>query len=133
MVELIRLESHIDRGTVGVIMVDGRVICYTLELPWKDNTRNLSCIPDGEYNISLEYSNKYGLDLWELKDVPGRSEIKIHPGNYLRDILGCVLVGSGIGYDGEGNRAVLNSRKAFKKFMAAMINRVGDTLSVRSV
>jgi hypothetical protein len=130
--EITRLEQT-DRGTLGVLLVDEKLVCWTLELPWKDNERNVSCIPTGEYTISYEWSNKYEMKLWELKGVENRSEVKIHKGNYLSDILGCILVGTDIGYDKNGDRAVWNSNKAFNKFMAAMHDRVVDKCLIRGV
>lgn len=133
MIEITRLEQT-ERGTLGQILVDGKVVCYSLELPWKDNEQNVSCIPTGaEYRCDLEYSNRYGVDLWEVKNVEGRSEIKFHKGNYLKDSRGCILVGTEPSYDEDGNRCVLQSSKAFNKFMAALGYRVGDMLTVRRV
>lgn len=132
MIEITRLEQT-DKGTLGVILVDGKVVCYSLELPWNNNQQNVSCIPTGTYQCILEYSNRYKTDLFELKDIEGRSEVKFHKGNYLKDIKGCILTGTDPGYDENGDRAVWNSDKAFKKFMAAMSDRVGDKCLVRQV
>lgn len=67
--------------------------CKTLELEWKNNARNVSCVPAGFYNIELETSNRFNRHLWELKGVPGRSEAKIHVANYYTQIQGCIAVG----------------------------------------
>lgn len=131
-IEITRLEQT-DKGTLGVILVDGRVVCYSLELPWEDNKQNVSCIPTGEYQCVLEYSNRYGRDLFELKGVDGRSEVKFHVGNFLRDIKGCILTGTDVTYDDDGNRSLRDSTKAFNKFMAAMDDRIGDTCFIRGV
>jgi hypothetical protein len=61
----------------------------TLELPWKDNQRRVSCIPVGAYKCKKHRSPRFGLSLW-LQDVPNRSEILIHQGNFYADILGCI-------------------------------------------
>lgn len=64
----------------------------TLELPWKNNQRSVSCIPQGNYickNI-IRPSGKWAL---HLQDVPKRSEVLIHSGNYTTDIRGCILIG----------------------------------------
>ena len=70
------------------------LICMfkTLELPWKNNERRVSCIPIGTYEIKEHTSPKFGWSLW-LQDVPNRTAILIHRGNYTRDILGCILPG----------------------------------------
>lgn len=67
--------------------------CKTLELEWKNNNNNISCIPTGFYNIEFEKSAKFNRYLWELKGVPGRSEAKIHVANYYTQIQGCIAVG----------------------------------------
>lgn len=53
--------------------------CVTLELPWKDNKRNESCIPAGEYLVKLRYSEKYGNHLIVM-GVKDRDYILIHAG-----------------------------------------------------
>ena len=85
----------------------GRIICMlkTLELPWKNNQRRVSCIPEGTYNVKVHQSPKFGWCLW-IQDVPGRSEILIHVGNYTRQILGCVL--SGVMHDDIDNDGIMD-------------------------
>lgn len=51
------------------------------------------CIPCGTYPIVWEWSPKFKCNLWELKNVPERREIKFHAGNEVTDTEGCVLVG----------------------------------------
>ena len=92
-----RLQYRSD-STIGSLIVvndKGNVTfhCRTLELPWKDNVRNISCIPEGRYPIVYEYSPAFDSFLWELKEVHGRSEVKIHKGNFTYQIRGCILVG----------------------------------------
>jgi hypothetical protein len=64
----------------------------TLELPWKDNERKVSCIPIGKYDVVKRKSPKYG-NHFHVQDVPNRDMILIHSGNYISDILGCILPG----------------------------------------
>jgi len=67
--------------------------CKTLELEWKNNDNNLSCVPTGFYNLVFEKSAKFNRYLWELKGVPNRTEAKIHVANYYTQIQGCIAVG----------------------------------------
>jgi hypothetical protein len=67
--------------------------CKTIELEWKNNQANVSCVPMGFYNIEYEYSHRFKTNLWELKGVPGRSEAKIHVANYYTEIQGCIAIG----------------------------------------
>jgi hypothetical protein len=82
--------------TVGKLMVlDGekQVVVYnTLELPWRDNNKNISCIPDGDYNVYLAKSEKFNREVYLLANVPGRSGILIHDGANKSDTEGCILL-----------------------------------------
>jgi len=86
-----------DQQTLGRLYVlgqNGQVLfqCVTLELPWKDNQRNISCIPPGRYRIVRRRSAKYGLHL-HILNVPGRDWILIHEANYFHQLRGCIAVG----------------------------------------
>lgn len=123
-VQLYRLKRG-DYGTMGILMAPG-FTCYTLELPWKNNQRNVSCIPGGEYTVKIRISPKYG-KVYHVKDVPNRSFILIHSGNWAGDtskglrshVNGCILLGKSRGKL-AGQPAVLNSRITVKKFMSIM-------------
>lgn len=66
--------------------------CKSLELPWRDNQKQVSCIPADEYKLRKIHSPKHG-DCFEIIGVPGRSNIEIHSANYFSDLLGCVAPG----------------------------------------
>lgn len=91
--------------------------CKTLELPWVNNNRRVSCIPAGKYKAIKHVSPKFGNCLW-LKDVPNRSEILIHPANYVRQLLGCIAVGSKhIDINRDGLMDVADSKKTVNKLL----------------
>lgn len=113
--ELIRLEQGQD-GTFGVMRLDGRVFCVTLEPPDKGNQADISCIPTGEYVCRRVESPRFG-ETYEITGVPGRTHILLHPGNVTDDTRGCVLLGKHFGKL-RGDRAVLNSGRTFDGFMA---------------
>jgi len=86
-----------DKQTTGDMIVsgtDGEAIfrCFTMELAWNDNKQNASCIPEGKYYASKRTSEKYG-NHFILHDVPNRSYILIHVGNFYNDLLGCIAPG----------------------------------------
>ena len=101
-------------------------ICKTLELPYRDNERNVSCIPEGFFDVLPRQSPKYGNHL-HITGVPNRSLILIHHGNYvgspnpktgLPDIRGCVLVGKDhIDITGDGIKEVTASKNTMKELM----------------
>jgi len=78
--------------TQGIITSSHLYICDSLELPWKDNQTEISCIPEGVYTIKSEIHPKKGKVI-RLFDVPKRSGILIHVGNDVSEILGCILPG----------------------------------------
>jgi hypothetical protein len=89
--------------------------CKTLELPWGDNVPYVSRIPENHYEAVKHLSPKFGETIW-IKDVPNRSEILIHKGNYNKDTLGCILLGKAfVDIDGDGHKDVVNSANAVKK------------------
>lgn len=112
--ELIRLETGAD-GTFGVLRLDGKVFCVTLEPPSLENAVNVSCIPVGQYRCRRVQSPRFG-ETFEVADVPGRTHILLHPGNVTDDTQGCVLLGRHFGLL-RGDRAVLNSGRTFDDFM----------------
>lgn len=99
----IRLEREYFLSSVnGSLFVDDEYICKTIELPWLDNFKRRSCIPEGRYEVQPRFSQKFG---WHyiLENVPNRDLILIHPANNaLKELMGCiapvsVLTGQGIG------------------------------------
>ena len=93
-------------------MVGTMAVSWSLEPPWLNNRRNVSCIPDGTYRCLRHQSDKYG-SVWALQGVPRRSGILIHAGNVVDDTQGCILLGARIGWL-HGSRAVLDSQKAIR-------------------
>jgi hypothetical protein len=82
---------------------------HTLELPVKDGLPG-SAIPPGRYKVTVYNSPHFGREVPLLEDVPGRSEIEIHYGNYPTDSRGCILVGLEHDLDFVGQ-----TRKAFQQ------------------
>jgi len=90
-------------GTNGELFLR---VCSTIELPWQDNARNVSCIPEGRYALQKRVSAKHKSH-FTVTDVPGRSGILIHPANdALTQLQGCIapvtrLTGAGKGSDSQ--------------------------------
>lgn len=123
---LIRLTST-DQGTGGFLSVPE--LCFssfTLELPWRDNRRNVSCVPAGVYPLAWHESKKF--KAFHVKNVPDRSGILIHSGNlagdaalgFRTDVEGCILLGCERGKL-NGQKAVLHSRAAVNKFNSLLL------------
>jgi hypothetical protein len=122
--ELLRLRRS-DQGTEG-ILVSSTFNCKTLELPWRYNQKQISCIPPGIYDVDLILLKKYGKVYW-VRKVPDRTSILIHSGNFAGDVskgfkshvMGCILLGKDMGFLG-GQLAILNSRIIVRSFMSYM-------------
>ena len=113
-VDITRLEKS-DEGTFGVLRLDGRVQCVTLEPPERGNRVGVSCIPAGTYTCQRVDSPTFG-STFEVTGVPGRTAILFHKGNVARDTHGCILLGSRFGRLGD-ERGVLDSSVAFREFL----------------
>lgn len=121
--------SESDEGTFGYCIVNGKVF-RSLELPDRGNQRNISRIPAGEYDVEYVRTRRPHSGRWFsywIKDVPDRSGILVHSGNWAGDRLkglkshswGCILLGQSVGTLG-GQRALISSRPAVYAFNEAM-------------
>ena len=130
-------------GTFGKLYIPSVGFeCFTVELPWEDNEPRVSCIPEGVYTLGKRYSpvvqRSSGGEFkegWEVQDVPGRTYIMIHPGNWPHNFKGCI----GVGRDymvipdrtGTPRNGVSSSRLTFSKLMAVMDTSNGWELDIR--
>lgn len=97
-----------DRTLGSIVDHRGGLIAKSLELPWKDNARSISCVPEGEYLVTLsgpvlkddpntEIDESGGrhprpYSHYIVHEVPGRSGILIHRGYNPNWSQGCILV-----------------------------------------
>lgn len=119
MRKAVLIRTPIDGQTPGtLVMLDGEkkvLECKTLELPWKDNKRNESCIPVGAYLVKKVISPTFG-ECFEVTSVEERSAILIHAGNFKRDTRGCILPGESFkDIDGDGLIDVVDSKVALAR------------------
>jgi len=117
-----------DTYTIGQLFVDGQYFCDTLEdVPRKVKVQNETCIPAGDYQVIIDFSNRFQRDMPHVLDVPGFDGIRIHSGNTDKDTDGCILVGQNK-IKGE----VINSRDTFNKLFPLMQNAIkeGEEISI---
>lgn len=115
-------KTSTSKETIGELRTNDKGFgCDSLELLWKNNQVNISCIPTGTYNVKWTYSWKFPFGSYEVMNVKGRTGIRFHTGNFWSDIEGCILLGSlpkDINMDGEvdlqNSRLIIN---AFNKYM----------------
>lgn len=110
------VRRYMNNCTVGYFVFPSDFSVATLEPAWRDNARNVSCIPEGEYLVKYlerSASGKYK-KVWHIQNVPKRSGILIHKGNFIRDTHGCPLVG--LSHSWAGNAySVRSSNTAINK------------------
>ena len=133
--ELIRLTKRIDAVQRGVLLHNGEPFLSTLELPWKDNKPNVSCIPPGRYYCTRTKDRTLSggthiPETFEVNDVKGRDGILFHVGNFAKDTHGCILLG--LGYDEmPGYPMITRSTDAFEKFMKMTSSTDGFSILIR--
>ena len=119
-----------DEGTFSQGTLDDLKFDF-VELPWRDNLPNKSCVPAGTYTATTVMSAHFGFPVYLLNNVPGRYGCEIHPANFggntdaglYTDLLGCLGPGYGTGRIGTPagtvQMGVLNSVRAFHDLMNA--------------
>jgi hypothetical protein len=110
----------LDDCTIGAISYGLEIRAFTLELAWIGNKNGHSCIPTGFYECQKIVSPSLG-ECIEIKNVVGRTYIRIHKGNFTYQIKGCVLIGDSIkDINADGIPDVTNSSKTFDKMMSKL-------------
>ena len=121
-------DTFSEKSTIGELFLNGERMCDTLENPWLDNQRNISCIPAGVYDVRLrlarESASRDYLHLL-VQDVPNRDFILVHRGNYPSQTQGCILVGLGTEQD-----VVHNSVLAMDLLIKEIVNLGGENINL---
>ena len=121
-------DTFSDESTIGELFVNGERFCDTLELPWKDNQKWISCIPSGDYKVRMRYPRESATRNYLhllIEDVKDRSFILFHRGNTSSDSQGCVLVGMTSKHNFVGN-----STLAMDLLMKEVINLGGENINL---
>lgn len=138
---LVERYEHGADYTLSKVYIDGELMCYGIEDQFnKDKIRGETRIPEGTYVVGKRYSPKftpiYDHEMLWIKDVPGFEFILLHPGNTDDDTEGCLCVGTEPDYI-KGQRAVLNSRAAYKRIYpiisAAIDRKENVTITYKSI
>ena len=121
-------------GTNGLLTMgpNSEPVCYTIELPWRNNEVNRSCIPEGTYVLKRRYSTKFRWHL-EIKDVPGRSYILLHPANHAaRELKGCIAPVLLLTGPGTGEQSRLAFDMLIGKLLSALKRKESMLLTITS-
>jgi Family of unknown function (DUF5675) len=108
------LREYFPKGTNGELRFKNELICYTIELPWRENKRCVSCIPEGKYSLIKRFHVKYGWHLL-LQNVPRRSYILVHAAyDAKKELKGCIATVTKNTGEGMG----IYPKKALLKLMS---------------
>jgi hypothetical protein len=134
--------SQTSGGTIGMMMLPDSEL-YTLELPWvpeagfPGGAPDKSCVPAGIYQLALHDTARHPKSFALVNRALGvihepdpafpnaRVACLIHIANFIRDLEGCIGVGTA-----TGDNCVLNSVIAYGEFTQAVPWVAGHTLTI---
>ena len=120
VIELQRL--YRDGCTDGEILINGVLLCRSIELRWANNERNISCVPEGVYPVAIIQHPKFG-ECLQINGVKGRSGILVHVANDAqKELRGCIAPVFSLSGNGKGqysrlamNYVIENLRRSGEK------------------
>ncbi|MBO4307238.1 MAG: hypothetical protein J5848_02865 [Bacteroidales bacterium] len=119
--------------TIGYWIVDGKLMCNTLEDEVRDLNKNgkfdngekkiygESAIPYGKYKIKMTYSPKYKRMMPQVMDVPHFTGIRIHAANKPTELEGCIALG-----ENKVKGGIINSRLHVNVFIDMLVKAGGE-------
>lgn len=130
---LLKRKLFTDKSTIGELYVDDVYECDILEdvdrgltsmmdLKEIEKTKvhSQTAIPYGEYEIIINFSNRFKCLMPLLINVKGYAGVRIHTGNKAEDTEGCLLTGKMAGLDFVGN-----SRKEYAELFKKLSDASG--------
>ena len=100
VIELQRL--YRDGWTDGEMLINGILVCRSIELRWANNERNISCVPEGVYPVAIIQHPKHG-ECLQINGVKSRSGILVHVANDAqKELRGCIAPVFSLSGNGKG-------------------------------
>ncbi len=125
MKRVILQRVYLPTETLGSIYDGNILLAKSMELPWKDNQSNISCIPEGIYivhKMMAEPRRNYNYFRFEfvkgrnIDKITGWSRILMHKITYVKDLLGCIGIGGAFkDLNGDQVPDMIDSTKALEK------------------
>lgn len=139
--EVLVKRVYLPSETLGSIYYKDEMLCKSMELPWKDNQRSISCIPEGSYTVTKEPpipandpQGRKPRDYWHFRfhDVPKRSGVLIHKITYVKDLQGCIGVGLDFkDWNRDGVPDMADSTKALEKLVKTLPDKFTLTIKAK--
>jgi|SRR5579863_333349 len=130
--ELELVRTYYPDGTNGYFLHEGRLMMYSIELPWKENHAQVSCIPEGRYGLTKRFNNKFRWHL-HVMNVLQRTGILIHPANdALQELKGCIAPVSFLTGVGKGLRSRLALESLTSLVYGALDHRESVFITIKS-
>ncbi|MBX2900266.1 MAG: hypothetical protein KF775_11480 [Cyclobacteriaceae bacterium] len=127
--ELELVRRYKPEGTNGELKL---VVCNAIELPWLQNQRNVSCIPEGRYELQMRATAKRGQHLLVL-NVKGRDGILIHPANDAsKELRGCIAPVTTLNGPGKGSQSRLANEKLKALVLEALERKEKVFITIKS-
>jgi hypothetical protein len=115
---------YLPTETLGSWYVDGIMTCKTMELPWRENQHNISCIPEGIYEVIREAtSNNHEYPHFRILNVQNRDGILVHKITYVSGLKGCIGVGEFMDLNGDQVPDMINSGINLKRLYDTLPDR----------
>lgn len=139
---VIRYSSK-DESTLGLLLINGTFVAYTLEDEARTvKVQNETRIPSGRYQVKFRkegghhgrYLKNFGADfhkgMLQITGVPNFTWILIHIGNTDDDTAGCLLVGDASVTNVKEKGRINNSKNAYKRIYPVIANvlEMGETV-----
>lgn len=127
--ELELFRNYEPDGTNGELVLK---VCNTIELPWLQNQRNVSCIPEGRYELKRRVTQKRGQHLLVM-NVKSRDGILIHPANDAKkELRGCIAPVTTLTGPGKGNYSRLANEKLKALVLEALDRKEKVFITIKS-
>ncbi|WP_452228986.1 DUF5675 family protein [Lacinutrix sp. MEBiC02404] len=124
--------TYFEEGTNSALFYNGQFLGFAIELPWLNNQRSVSCIPEGKYALKARHSAKFGHHL-HIINVKDRSLILLHPANDAkRDLHGCIAPISQLTGIGKGTNSKVLLQKLVSLCYQAFDRNENVLLTIKS-
>jgi len=112
---------YLPTETLGSWYVDGEMVTKTMELPWENNQRGISCIPEGIYPVTKEATSPgHEYPHFRIHNVKDRDGILVHKITYVSGLKGCIGTGEFKDLNGDQVPDMVNSGLNLQKLYDLM-------------